>query len=181
MGVDGIHGKHVEPSTLKKQHARTFKTIAEEAKKNDDNLSGPCALHPPAYVSDSLGSIRLQRLDVGTDRGTLIDSDEQPLCSPFRRFGPGCDGQYSPEDRRNEATACSSAEKNVAETVAGTGLDGLGWRDVAFRLVHYCLQALTWRYHPILDGPRFLLSRGSGVRISPGAPEPILHQMRLTP
>jgi integrase len=27
---------HVEPSTLKKQHAKTFKTLAEQAKKNDE-------------------------------------------------------------------------------------------------------------------------------------------------
>ena len=45
MGVDGIHGKHVEPSTLKKQHARTFKTIAEEAKKNDDKPVRPFVLY----------------------------------------------------------------------------------------------------------------------------------------
>jgi integrase len=36
---------HVEPSTLKKQHLRTFKTIAEEAKKNDEQPVCPFVLY----------------------------------------------------------------------------------------------------------------------------------------
>jgi len=36
---------HVEPSTLKKQHRRTFKTLAEEAKKDDDKPVRPFVLY----------------------------------------------------------------------------------------------------------------------------------------
>jgi len=36
---------HVEPSTLKKQHARTFQSIAEEAKKNNDKPVRPFVLY----------------------------------------------------------------------------------------------------------------------------------------
>lgn len=36
---------HVEPSTLKKQHARTFRTLAEEAKKNNDKPVRPFVLY----------------------------------------------------------------------------------------------------------------------------------------
>jgi integrase len=36
---------HVEPSTLKKQHRRTFKTLAEEAKKNDERPVRPFVLY----------------------------------------------------------------------------------------------------------------------------------------
>jgi integrase len=36
---------HVEPSTLKKQHLRTFKTLAEEAKKNDEKPVRPFVLY----------------------------------------------------------------------------------------------------------------------------------------
>jgi site-specific recombinase XerD len=36
---------HIEPSSLKKQHARAFKTIAEEAKKNNQKPVRPFVLY----------------------------------------------------------------------------------------------------------------------------------------
>ena len=37
--------EHVEPSTLKKQHARTFRIMSEEAKKNDESPVRPFVLY----------------------------------------------------------------------------------------------------------------------------------------
>ena len=49
---------HVEPSTVKKQHARTFKTIADQAEKNNAEASSPIrAVYVASYVSDSVRGI----------------------------------------------------------------------------------------------------------------------------
>jgi hypothetical protein len=51
-------------------------------------------------------------------------------------------------------TRKDEAAMTVAETVAGTGLDGLAWRWV-FRIEHHSFQLLLTQAHPVQrDGTR---------------------------
>jgi hypothetical protein len=81
---------HIEPSSLRKQHAKTFKALDEEAAKRQQTQQTIRAVFAAAHLSHAPGAIRLRRLDTGSDRWTLEHYGQQPLRTSFGRCGvPG--------------------------------------------------------------------------------------------
>ena len=71
---------HVESSSLKKQHSKTFKTLAEQAAECNEKPSAPIrALYAAAHIPHTPGSIRLQRLDVGSYCGPQFNRHVRSL------------------------------------------------------------------------------------------------------
>ena len=102
-------------------------------------------------------------------RGSLL-ADEMPYTSPCKRFRllvtlgkPNAVKIFSVHKQRKLIGG------TVAGTVAGTCLDGLG-RTSFEELPALKMQSLTRQSHRAQNGLEILLSRGSGVRVSPGAP-----------
>jgi integrase len=87
----GTRSGHVEPSSLRKHHAKAFETMAEEAAKRNEKPTRPCcALLSTPHVSDAAGTIRLRRMDAGEDRWARLYRNLVALRTSFGGCGSGC-------------------------------------------------------------------------------------------
>jgi len=74
---------HIDHSSIKKQHAKAFRTVNAEARKNRLALITPFVLYSfRAHVSNATRTIRLRCLDTGTYRGAQFDNDLTALRTP---------------------------------------------------------------------------------------------------
>jgi len=88
----GTRSGHVEPSSLRKHHAKAFETMAEAATKRNEKLTRPFVLYSLRHTLYSrLGRIRQRRVDAGTDRRTRFYCSFVALRSPVRGRSSGRD------------------------------------------------------------------------------------------
>jgi integrase len=80
---------HVEPSSLRKQHSKTFETIADEASKRKASASIRSVL-APAYVSDATWAIRVRCLDASKDSGARLNQHFGSVRPSVRRRCARC-------------------------------------------------------------------------------------------
>src|SRR5215469_1450263 len=79
---------HVEPSSLRKQHARRFKTVAEEAARNNQKPVRPFVLYSFRHTFlTRLGQSGCDAWTLARIAGAQLDYDLQPVCSPLRGYG----------------------------------------------------------------------------------------------
>jgi integrase len=77
---------HVQHSSLKKQHASTFRTINAEATKHGMRLLTPWVLYAWRHTFlTRLRRVWLRYVDIGPDCGAFISGNLQPVRTPLRR------------------------------------------------------------------------------------------------
>jgi len=110
---------HVEPSSLRKQHAKAFKIIGDESAKRSQRPVRPFVLYSLRHTFlDPAGAIRLRRVDTGTNRWTQLYRHFGPIRPPLRRcclgrdFPLGWAQNWAHSKRSPSVAGCERSDKH---------------------------------------------------------------------
>jgi len=151
----GTRSGHVEPSSLRKHHAKAFETMAEEAAKRNEKPTRPFVLY-------SLRHTFLTRLgQSGCDVWTLARiAGHASIAISSRYVHPSEDAVLDAISRLGGHRIGHNENAPAQLPVAKNATSAVQWVS--------CRQGAR----SSVGQSVCLLSRGSGVRISPGAPFP---------
>lgn len=108
---------HIEPYSLRNQHARTFKTLAEEVAKRNEKPVRPFVLYSLRHTFLTRLGNRARCMDAGEDRRARLNQHLVALRPPIRRCGSGRDFEagWAPnwaQSKRSAAVArCEGCDK----------------------------------------------------------------------